>query len=221
VSGDRRRDWLEQARLYLIVEARVSGRPVDEVVAPALEGGVDIVQLRDKHAPDAEIVAAGERLRELCTRHGALLIVNDRPDLALLCGADGVHVGQEDEPAEPVRATVGPELIVGVSTHSPRQIESGVSSAADYLGVGPVFGTATKPHVAPVGLELVTHAAAHARKPWFAIGGIDLVNAPRVVAAGARRVAVVRAIRDSTDPRSAARGLRDALDREPVPDGIG
>ena len=158
------------------------------------------------------MVAAGRRFAELCREHGALLIVNDRADLALACEADGVHVGQDDEPLDAVRAKVGPDLVVGISTHTPAQVDEGERSEADYLGVGPVFPTATKPHVAPVGLDLVRHAAARASSPWFAIGGIDEHNAPRVVAAGARRIAVVRAIRDAVDPQAAARGLAEALD---------
>ena len=201
-----RRDHAERLRhasLYLILEAAASN-----VVGPALEGGVDVVQLRDKHAPDGELVAAGRELGELCRRHGALFVVNDRPDLALECGADGVHVGQDDEAVEAVRALAGDRLLVGVSTHSPEQVAAAEESDADYFAVGPVHATPTKPGRPAVGLELVRHAAERARKPWFAIGGIDAGNAAEVVAAGARRLAVVRAIRDADDPRAAARELR-------------
>jgi thiamine-phosphate pyrophosphorylase len=186
----------------------IDAEPAERVVPAALAGGVDIVQLREKSAPDEAIVGAGRRLREICDEHGALLIVNDRPDLALECGADGVHVGQDDAPLDEVRATVGADLIVGVSTHSPEQVEAGLASVADYLGVGPVYATPTKAGRAPVGLELVRYAAEHAAaKPWFAIGGIDADNAPDVAAAGASRIAVVRAIRDAADPRAAAEAL--------------
>ena len=206
-ASSTRREQLTRARLYLVVEAAA-----EHVLAPALQGGVHIVQLREKELPDEELVAAGRRFAELCREHGALLIVNDRPDLALACGADGVHVGQDDEPLADVRAKVGPDLVVGISTHTPAQVDEAERSEADYLGVGPVFPTATKPHVAPVGLELVRHAAEHARKPWFAIGGIDQQRAAQVVAAGAERIAVVRAIRDARDPHGAARALAEALD---------
>jgi thiamine-phosphate pyrophosphorylase len=202
--AEQRRERLRRAHLYLVIESE----PAELVVAAALDGGVDVVQLREKSGPDELIVETGRRLRELCDEHGALLVVNDRADLALACGADGVHVGQDDEPLDSVRSTVGPELIVGISTHSPSQIEAALASEADYLGVGPVFATATKPGVEPVGLELVRHAAAHAEaKPWFAIGGIDAGNAPVVLEAGASRIAVVRAIRDADDPRAAAAAL--------------
>jgi thiamine-phosphate pyrophosphorylase len=210
-DGQRRRERLRRAHLYLVIEAE----PAERVVSAALEGGVDIVQLREKSAPDESIVETGRRLRKLCDEHDALLIVNDRPDLAVACGADGVHVGQDDDPLDSVRATVCDELIVGISTHSPQQIENALGSTADYLGVGPVYGTPTKPGVEPVGLELVRYAAAHAgAKPWFAIGGIDQDNAQDVTRAGATRIAVVRAIRDAANPRDAAYEIRNTTSLE-------
>jgi len=196
---------LRQARLYLVIDAEAAER----VVPAALEGGVDVVQLREKSASDDDLLAIGRRLRSLCEEHGALFIVNDRPDLAVACGADGVHVGQDDMPLGEARAIVGDQLIVGVSTHSPEQIEAALRSTADYLGVGPVFSTPTKPGRPAVGLELVRYAAEHASaKPWFAIGGIDTGNADAVAGAGAHRFAVVRAIRDAADPSAAAAALR-------------
>jgi len=205
---------LEHASLYLILEAAAA-----DVVEPALEGGVDVVQLRDKHAPDGEIVAAGRRLGELCRRHGALFLVNDRPDLALECAADGVHVGQDDAGVQAVRDLAGERLLIGVSTHSPEQADAADASAADYFAAGPVHETPTKPGRPAVGVELVRHVAARASKPWFAIGGIDASNAGDVVAAGARRVAVVRAIRDAADPRAAARELRAIIAEQGAHDG--
>jgi thiamine-phosphate pyrophosphorylase len=209
---DERRARLASARLYLVIEAAAARAIVPE----ALAGGVDVVQLRDKDASDAELIAAGRELRALCERHGTLLVVNDRADLALECRADGVHVGQEDQPVEDVRRLVGPEVLIGVSTHSPEQIAAAERSEADYLGVGPVYATATKPGAEPVGIELVRHAAEHASKPWFAIGGIDAERAEEVHAAGAERIAVVRAIRDAANPRAAAASLREATDMERV-----
>jgi thiamine-phosphate pyrophosphorylase len=197
-APDRRRARLEAARLYLVIEARVARAVVPE----ALAGGVDMVQLREKHASDDEIVAVGRELRSICDAADALLIVNDRADLALACEADGVHVGQDDEPVDQVRGLVGPDVLIGLSTHSPAQIDA--AGDADYLGVGPVFETATKPGLAPVGIELVRYASEHATKPWFAIGGID---AERAADIGAERIAVVRASRDAGDPRAAAAAL--------------
>jgi thiamine-phosphate pyrophosphorylase len=205
---------LRAARLYLVLERSVRELPARQLVEAALAGGVDIVQLRDKDAADDEIVSAGLDLGELCRARGALFFVNDRPDLALECGADGVHIGQEDASVEDARARVGDRLAIGVSTHSPEQVAAAEASSADYFAVGPVHETPTKPGRPAVGLELVRHAAAVASKPWFAIGGIDPGNASEVAAAGARRVAVVRAIRDAEDPEAAARALRAALEVE-------
>jgi len=176
----------------------------------ALRGGVDVVQLRDKELGDAELVAASERFRRACDRHGALFVLNDRPDLVDACGADGVHVGLEDAPPAEARALVGAERLVGVSAHSREEIEAAPEAGADYLGVGTIFATPTKAEDA-VGLELVRIAAETARLPWFAIGGIDLDTVGLVAAAGAHGVAVVRAIRDAADPEQAARDLRAAL----------
>jgi thiamine-phosphate pyrophosphorylase len=202
---------LRAARLYLIIECEVGGVPAAEVAAAAIRGGVDIVQLRDKRASDERILAVGRGLCDACEALGALFVMNDRPDLALACGADGVHIGQNDARVEEVRGQVGDRLLIGISTHSRDQIAAAERSAADYMGVGPVFETPTKPGRPAVGLELVEYAAGHASKPWFAIGGIDAQNAPAVVAAGAGRLAVVRAIRDAADPEQAARALRAAL----------
>ncbi|HEX8074970.1 MAG TPA: thiamine phosphate synthase [Thermoleophilaceae bacterium] len=205
---------LRAARLYLILEARVGGRRAAEIAAPALEGGVDLVQLRDKRAGDDEIVAAGRELRAVCEERGALLVVNDRPDLALRCAAHGVHLGQDDARVEDVRAEMGERLFIGLSTHTPAQVDAAERSPADYFAVGPVYETPTKPGRAAVGLELVRYAAEHASKPWFAIGGIDAGNADAVAGAGGRRIAVVRAIRDASDPEAAARALRAAVEKE-------
>jgi len=211
-NGERRRERLRRAHLYLVIDAEVDGRPADAVVEAALRGGVDLVQLREKERADEEIVAAGRRLRALCDEHDALLVVNDRPDLALACDADAVHVGQEDEAIAGVRRTVGDELLIGVSTHSPDQVAAALEADVDYFAVGPVHATPTKPGRPAVGLELVRHAAAVAgERPFFAIGGIDTGNVADVAAAGAERVAVVRAIRDADDPGAVATQLRAAL----------
>ena len=195
---------LADTRLYF-----VTGVIEERVLAAALEGGIDVVQLREKRAPDERLVRAGAMFRRLTREAGALFVVNDDPYLALRCEADGVHVGQDDIPVAEVRK-VAPELLVGLSTHSPGQIAA--ARDADYIGVGPVYETPTKPDREPVGLGLVREAARSAPVPWFAIGGIDAANVGEVLAAGATRIAVVRAIADAPDPRAAARALRDALD---------
>jgi thiamine-phosphate pyrophosphorylase len=197
---------LAGARLYFVTDAVPS-----DMLEAALSGGVDIVQLRLKEAADEEIVAAGRTFRKGCDRHGALFVLNDRPDLVERCGADGVHVGQEDLSPAQARAFVGPRRIVGLSTHSEEQLAAATGGPVDYVAVGPVFETPTKPGRPAVGLELVRLAAERVSIPWFAIGGIELGNAADVVAAGAERIAVVRAIRDADDPAAAARSLRVLL----------
>ena len=179
-----------------------------------------MVQLRDKQASDERLLASASRLRSLCSDAGALFWLNDRPDLAVAADADGVHVGQDDMPVSEARSVVGPERLVGLSTHSPDQLEAALESDADQLSVGPVWATPTKEGRLAAGLEYVRHAAAVAgERPWFAIGGIDPGNVVDVIEAGARRVVVVRAIRDAADPEAAARELRAQLRRSgPVSD---
>jgi thiamine-phosphate pyrophosphorylase len=200
-------ELLSRARLYFVVEA-----VPDELVRAALRGGVDMLQLRAKDASDDEILAAAARFRALCAEHGALFWLNDRPELALEARADGVHVGQDDLPVSEARAAVGRDRLVGLSTHSPSQLDAALRSDADQLSVGPVWATPTKEGRAAAGLEYVRHAASVAGdRPWFAIGGIDGSNLGEVIEAGARRVVVVRAIRDAADPEAAARALRAQL----------
>ncbi len=207
-----RRQRLHAARLYFVGDrAALAG-----ALEGALRGGVDIVQLRDKHAGDDELIAAAASARELCAAHGALFLVNDRPDLAAAVGADGVHVGQDDAPVSAARAAVGADALVGLSTHSIAQTDAGARSGADYIAVGPVHATPTKLGRPAIGLEPIRLAAAQVSLPWFAIGGIDPATIDAVVAAGARRVVVVRALADASDPEAAARTLRAALEARPV-----
>lgn len=202
-------DSVRAARLYLITPARPD---LDAFLEAAIRGGVDLVQLRDKRLADGPFLEALREARDVTRRLGVPLVVNDRPDLALLVRAEAVHVGQDDLPVEEARRF---GLPVGLSAHTQEQIDAG---RADYLGVGPIFETPTKAGRAAVGLELVRYAAARANAPWFAIGGIDRTNAEQVVAAGAERIAVVRAIGQADDPEAAARSLRDVLPRDPAQD---
>ena len=212
-NGAERRERLARSRLYFVVEGSVQGRPADAIVAAALEGGVDLVQLRDKHAGDDELLATAARFRALCDEHGALFVLNDRPDLAAACDADAVHVGQDDARVADARAVVGDDVLIGLSTHAPEHFEAGLAAGADYLCAGPVHETPTKPGRPATGLGYVRHAARRAGdRPWFAIGGIDAANVAEVIEAGAERVVVVRAIRDAADPRAAAGALRASLE---------
>jgi thiamine-phosphate pyrophosphorylase len=193
---------LADRKLYLVTPVRAD---LADFLDAALRGGVDVVQIRDRSIPDGPLLEAIARARVVTQLHGAPLGVNDRADLAVLAGADFVHVGQEDVPVEAARSF---GLPVGLSTHAPQEIDA---ATADYIGVGPVFATPTKEGRPAVGLELVRYAAANARTPWFAIGGIDASNVAELVRAGATRIAVVRAIGDAADPESVARTLRGAL----------
>ncbi len=202
------RDRIAAARLYLVCDARPR-----EFLAAALRGGVDVIQLRDKTLGDDGLVTAAREFRAAADAHGALFVLNDRPDLVQACGADGVHVGQDDGSPAAARAAVGPGAIVGRSTHAPVQADAAEADPdVDYLAVGPVHATPTKPGRPAAGLGYVEYAAGHARKPWFAIGGLDAGNVAEVVERGAQRVVVVRAITESDDPEAAARELRLALE---------
>ncbi len=227
-----RRERLSGARLYVVCDARP-----DAFLHAVLKGGVDIMQLRIKHGSDAQILAAAARFKRVCAEHGALFVLNDSPELAVEADADGVHLGQEDTPVGNAREIVGPERLVGLSTHTRREVVeaggelpgaaveprgagveprgAGVEPrGADYIGVGPVHETPTKPGRPAVGLELVRFAALRARVPFFAIGGIDLDNIEAVRDAGATRAAVVRALTSAPEPERTARALRGALHAE-------
>jgi thiamine-phosphate pyrophosphorylase len=210
-KGPLRHERLRTARLYLCCGARPRGEDPEPLLRAALNGGVDIVQLREKELTRREVELAALTFRRLCDTYSALFIVNDDPDLARACSADGVHVGQDDAPAREARAVLGPDAIVGLSTHSREQIAAAAAEPVDYISVGPIWETPTKEGRPAVGLELIRHAAASAPHPFFAIGGIDATNAAQVVDAGARRICVVRAIRDAEDPAAAAEELRNAF----------
>jgi thiamine-phosphate pyrophosphorylase len=209
--GPLRRERLRTARLYFVCEALPRGEEPEGMLQAALSGGVDIVQLREKRLGREEIERSARTFRRLCDTYSALFIVNDDPWLARTCGADGVHVGQDDVAASEARETLGPEAIVGLSTHSEQQLAASAAEPVDYVSVGPIWETPTKLGRPGVGLGLVEHAAAHAPHPFFAIGGIEPANAAEVVAAGARRLGAVRAIRDADQPAAAAEALRGAL----------
>lgn len=209
--GPLRRERLRTARLYFVCEARPGGNDPEALLQAALGGGVDIVQLREKELGREEIQRSAQTFRRLCDTYSALFIVNDDPYLARTCGADGVHVGQDDMPAEEARQILGPDMIVGLSTHSKEQLAASAEQPVDYVSVGPIWETPTKEGRPGVGLGLVEHAAAEAPHPFFAIGGIDPTNAAEVVAAGAPRLGVVRAIRDAAEPTAVAEELRGAL----------
>ena len=216
-EGALRRTRLDAALLYLVTPGEPRAGALDEFLPRVLEAGVDIVQLREKDLDARPLLRLAAVARRRTTEFGALFIVNDRVDLALAAGADGVHLGQEDIPPGEARRQMGPEALIGLSTHSEEQVLV-ASPEADYIAVGPVLPTPTKPGRPPVGPGLVRFAAGRpGRRPFFAIGGVDLLSLPAVLAAGARRVAVVRALTEADDPAAAARRLSEALRRGPWP----
>jgi thiamine-phosphate pyrophosphorylase len=208
MDGSDRRARLVGSRLYLVLEARPRGEDPRPLLDAALRGGVDVVQLREKGLDDEALVAAAASFRAACEEHGALFVLNDRPDLVAACGADGVHVGQRDAPVEEARVLVGRGRLVGLSASTLAELAD--ADGADYLGVT-AFATPTKEDAVAGGLDLVRAAAGMLTIPWFAIGGIDLGNVADVAGAGAPGAAVVRAIRDADDPEEAARALRTAF----------
>jgi thiamine-phosphate pyrophosphorylase len=217
--GDDRRARLAAARLYLVCDAMPGGHLLSDFLPMVIAAGVEIVQLRAKDSkwrvdPYAKrfLLEATGHAAELCEEHGALFVVNDYPEVAMEVRADGVHVGQDDMPVAAARAVVGPDMLVGLSTHTPEEIDAVDPALVDYIGVGPVHATPTKPGRPAVGVELVRYAAAHAVVPFFAIGGLEAANVPDVLAAGASRVCVLRAIAGAADPERAARAMRDQLD---------
>lgn len=178
-----------------------------DAVASALKGGVNILQLREKHKNAKQILELGKKVKQLCAHYGALFIVNDRIDIAAILEADGVHLGQDDLDVKSARGILGEDCIVGVSTHAPEQALKAVEDGADYIGVGPVFATPTKEGRIPVGLEYVKWASENIEIPAFAIGGIDEENVDEVLNAGAKRIAVVRAIINAQSPEKSAKNF--------------
>ena len=211
--ADRRRARLRDARLYLCTDSRADRGDLGEFADAALRGGVDVIQLREKGLEARAELAALAVLHRAARRHGALVAVNDRADLALAADADVLHLGQDDLPVPWARRVVGNDVLIGRSTHDVAQAEAAaVEPGVDYFCTGPCWPTPTKPGRPAPGLDLVRHTAAETHvRPWFAIGGIDHSRLDEVLAAGATRVVVVRAITEADDPEEAARTLRQRL----------
>jgi thiamine-phosphate pyrophosphorylase len=215
---------LGNAKLMVLVGGLRTLGDLTWVVGEALAGGADVIQLREKDLPDREWLSRAREVRILTAQARALFVLNDRPDLARLAGADGVHVGQEDLSVRDTRRIAGPNLLIGVSTHDRNQLDTAVLAGAGYLGVGPVFSSATKEFSEPelAGLAFVQHAAETTNIPWFAIGGITEANLPRVLDSGATRVAVSAAVVRADRPRKAAARLKSRLEGiEPDEDRTG
>jgi len=211
LTGDERRARLRRARLYLCTDIRDGSQDLSRFLGAVLGAGVDIVQMREKTADPAAKREAARVFRRLTDKHAALFIVNDDSDLATSCDADGVHLGQEDQSPEVARRLLGEDLLIGRSTHAPEELLRALDEPVDYLGVGPVRSTPTKPGREGVGLEFVRFAVANAPVPFFVTGGMNASTIPEVLRAGATRVVVVRALTEAKDPAEAVKELRALL----------
>ena len=199
-------------KLYVIIDrAAAKGRDLAELARQAIKGGADVIQLRDKAAPLDALIQEGKRLARVAEAAGVPLIINDSVDAAMACGADGVHLGQDDMPVAEARRLLRPGMIVGKSTHNLQQALTADQEAIDYLAVGPIYSTPTKPDYPFVGLDLIREVADQLVHPMVSIGGIDADKLPEVLAAGARCVAVVRAVCAAENPELVARQLKHLL----------
>lgn len=192
-----RHQQLQNAYLYLVTSPH---ERLLQIVEAALQGGLSLVQYRDKTSNDETRLKTAQKLAQLCRRYKALFLVNDRVDIAIAVDADGVHLGQDDLPIELARQLLGPQRLIGRSTHSPEDLQRAIQEGADYIGVGPVYETPTKAGKPAAGLDYVRYAQKHSTIPWFAIGGIDMNNFDDVMSAGCDRIAVVRAIMQAEQP---------------------
>lgn len=220
VRGADAKAKLADARLYVLLTGSQCVAGLDWVIEQAALGGTDVFQLREKSLTDRELIARARRMREWTRKAGVLFVMNDRPDIARLVDADGVHLGQDDLPVAAARRIVGPDMLVGVSTHTIEQVRRAVTDGADYLGIGPTFPSSTKPFEAFAGLEFVREVAEETTLPAFALGGINITNVAEVVAAGATRIAVSAAVATAAEPRAAAVALRWAMASR-TPSGVG
>lgn len=202
---------LADAKLYVLLTGSQCSAALDWTIQQAADGGADVIQLREKSLTDRELLARARQVRRWTREAGVLFVMNDRPDLAVLAEADGVHLGQDDLPVSAARRMLGPDVLIGVSTHSIEQVRSAVRDGADYIGVGPTFPSTTKQFAHFPGLDFVREAMAETTIPAFALGGIDLYNVAQVAAVGARGIAVSSAIATASDPQSVAVALRRAV----------
>ena len=203
-----KKNLLKRSGIYLVTDKKaLKGKDVVSIITTSLKAGIDIIQFRDKEASDKEFLETGRKIKDLARKKKALFIVDDRVDLALALDSDGVHLGQDDMPVEIARKILGRKKIIGLSTHSIPQIRKAAKEKVDYISVGPVFSTPTKPDYKEVGLKLIRFAKKEVKIPFVAIGGINESNIRSVVLAGAGRVAIVRAILSKKDSYKAMKNL--------------
>jgi thiamine-phosphate pyrophosphorylase len=209
--GTTARGRLADCRIMVLLTGSLCSAALDWTIAEAAAGGADIVQLREKELSDRDLLDRARNVRRWTERAGVLFIVNDRPDIARLVGADGVHLGQDDLPVKEARRIVGPDVLIGVSTHDIEQVRQAILDGASYLGVGPVFPSATKDFSHFPGLDFVRQAMAETSLPLFVIGGINARTLPAAVEAGARRIAVSQAVCQADEPRQVVAALASLL----------
>ncbi len=212
-----RRERLAAARLYVLVTSALASGSPEEVTERAVNGGAQVIQLREKSMEGRELSALSERLRKITTAVGALLIVNDRIEVAALCGADGVHLGQGDIPPTQARRFLGPDALIGLSTHAIEEARNAAEEGADYIGVGPIFPTRTKEHRHAVGLGYISDAMRATDLPAFAIGSVNRETIDAVLEAGATRVAICTGVIAAEDVEAAAKFFRERVDRNMAP----
>ncbi|MGH9264139.1 MAG: thiamine phosphate synthase [Acidimicrobiales bacterium] len=205
---------IQDRRLYLCTPDRPD---LAGFLTACIRGGVDVVQLRDKGLEARPLLGRARLAASVCADHGVPFVLNDRPDLALEMEADGVHVGQDDAPPVLARRILGSGVVVGLSTHAPAELDAAATEPVDYVSVGPVSPTPTKPGRPGTGLEYLRYAAATAPRPWFVTGGVTPETLPAMLDAGARRFVVVRWLTEAADPEAAARAVRQVIDRTPLP----
>ena len=210
---------LYNAKLYLVAGCEnIPEKDFLKIIERSIEGGIDIIQLREKNGSETKILDLAKEIKKILLGTDILFIINDRVDLALAADADGVHVGQDDLPVNEARKITPYGFIIGLSTHLPEQGKNALTSGADYVGVGPVFPTPTKPTYKEAGLEYVSWAKENLKDiPWFAIGGINEDNIDKVISAGSSRVSVVRAIMNSNDPKTNTKNLKEKLSEDKIP----
>lgn len=210
-AGERRQARLRDARLYVVTDARRAHGDLERFLNACVDGSADVLQLRDKTATEDELRAAADVFRRVCDRSGSLFVLNDLPGLAVQVGADGAHVGQDDVHPDHARTVMGPDLLVGRSTHSEQEVDAVADEDVDYFAIGPVHETPTKQGRPAIGLDPVRWAARRAVVPWFVIGGMNSDTLPAAIEAGARRVVVVRCVTEAADAEAACWSLRRLL----------
>lgn len=202
---------LDGVKLYVLLTKSLTTEPLEEVACAVLEAGAHAIQIREKRRSDEKLLSQARRLKRLTDQFGALLIVNDRPDIAILSEADGIHLGQDDLPVTEVRKIVGPNILIGLSTHNGDQVRSAALLGADYIGIGPAFATTTKGYDVGIGLAQLAELATLSPLPTVAIGGIKLENVRDVLKAGVQAIAVCSAIISTRDPHMATKRFLSAI----------